>query len=184
LEGVRVSADLSTAVRVRHFLAQLGHESGGFRSLVESTRYSDPARLYALFPKWISDVEDASRLIKAGPVAIGNRIYGSRMGNRGEASGDGYRFRGRGFIMLTGRDNYTATAKGSGIPLVDQPELLGHTDKAAQASAWFWTSRRINAAADNDDIDAVTVLVNGPKKIGLASRRAWLAATEAIWPNA
>jgi putative chitinase len=175
-------ADLSTNRRVRHFMAQITHESGGLRSLVESTAYRDPVRLDRLFRN-VQGVEHARRLIAAGPQAIANTIYAFKLGNGGPASGDGFRYRGRGFMMITGRSNYRKMGEATGMPLEQQPELLEEPQAAAKAAVLFWKSRRINLAADRDDLDAVTELVNGPAKLHLAERRDILTAAKRIWPG-
>jgi putative chitinase len=180
LEGALEVGELSKPLRIRHFLAQVTHESGGFRALVESTAYTEPVRLDKLFRN-VQGVAHAERLIKAGPQAIANTIYAGKLGNGGPASGDGFRYRGRGFMMITGRENYRAMGKLIGMPLEDQPELLGEPGPAAQAAAKFWLARRINLAADADDVDAVTALVNGPAKLHLEERKAWLAKAAKIW---
>jgi len=180
LEAALKSGELNKPLRVRHFMAQIAHESGGFRALVESTNYKDPARLDALFRN-VQGVAHAQRLIAQGPQAIANTIYANKLGNGGPASGDGFRYRGRGFMMITGRSNYRDMAKLTGMPLEAQPQLLGEAGPAAEAAARFWEARRINLAADRDDIDAVTALVNGPAKLHLAERKAYLAKAATIW---
>lgn len=174
-------AEIDRPLRIRHFMAQIAHESGGFRALVESTAYRDPVRLDKLF-KNVQGVEHARRLIKQGPQAIGNTIYAHKLGNGGVASGDGYRYRGRGFMMITGRANYREMAKVTGLPLEEEPELLGDAGPAAEAAARFWAARRINRAADADDIDAVTALINGTAKLHLKERKDWLAKARPLWP--
>lgn len=182
LESVLGTGELSTPRRVRHFMAQIAHESAGFRALVESTNYTDPQRLDELF-KNVQGVDHARRLVAQGPQAIGNTIYANKLGNGGPASGDGFRFRGRGFMMITGRANYREIGQLTGLPLEAQPELLGEAGKAAQAAALFWIRRRINLAADADDIDAVTLLVNGAAKLHLKERKDFLTKAKAIWPG-
>jgi putative chitinase len=161
-------------------MAQIAHESGGFRSLVESTAYKDPVRLDRLF-KNVQGRAHAQRLIDQGPQAIANTIYANKLGNGGPASGDGFRFRGRGFMMITGRSNYRQLGALTGMPLEEQPDLLGDAGPAAEAAARFWEARRINLAADRDDVGAVTALVNGPARLHLAERTALLAKAATIW---
>lgn len=174
--------DIFTPRRGRHFLAQVMVETGQMRSLVESTRYSDPGRLDRIFRN-VQGVEHARRLIAAGPEAIGNTIYANKNGNGGVQSGDGHRFRGRGFLQVTGRANYRDIGKLVDLPLESQPELLGEPEPAAQAAVTFWRLRRINAAADADDIGMVTLLVNGPALLHLEERRRWLERAGEIWPD-
>lgn len=172
--------EIDTRLRLQHFMAQIAHESGGFRALAESTAYTDPERLDALF-KNVQGREHAERLIAAGPQAIGNTIYAHKLGNGGIESGDGFRYRGRGFMMITGRGNYRDMGRLTGLPLEEQPELLGEPGTAAKVAALFWKARQINLAADADDVEAVTALVNGPAKLHLEERRTWLAVARRIW---
>lgn len=180
LDEARALADLGTPLRVRHFLAQVAQETGAFRALIESTRYTDPVRLDKLFLN-VQGVAHARRLIAAGREAIGNTIYANKNGNGGVASGDGFRYRGRGFMMVTGRANYRMVGQMADMPLEEQPELLGEPEPAARAAALFWKSRNINRAADHDDIGTVTLLVNGPARLHLAERKRFLGQAEAIW---
>jgi putative chitinase len=182
LGGALGAGGLTSNRRVRHFIAQVMVETGALSALVESTRYSDPVRLDELF-KNVQGVEHARRLIAAGPEAIGNTIYANKCGNGGVASGDGYRYRGRGFLQVTGRANYRDIGKIVGMPLELQPDLLGEPEPAAQAAAVFWKQRAINTPADADDVGTVTFLVNGPARLHLDERRAWLQRARAIWPD-
>lgn len=182
LEGAREVADLTTPRRVRHFMAQVAHETGGFSRLVESFVYSDAARLDRLFSK-VNGLADARALMAAGPVAVANRVYGGRsdLGNGPEASGDGWRFRGRGYLQITGRANYREFGDIIGRDLEAHPEELVRPDFAAAAAALYWRQREINVAADADDLVAVTRLIN-PKLAGYDSRSAWLGRARRIWP--
>jgi putative chitinase len=174
--------EIDTRRRVRHLLAQVMVETGSLSSLVESTNYKDPKRLDELFLN-VQGVEHAQRLIKAGPEAIGNTIYANKNGNGGIDSGDGFRFRGRGFLQVTGRANYRELGKIVALPLEAQPDLLGEPEPAAQSAAAYWQFRRINSAADADDVATVTFLVNGPARLHLKERREWLAKAKEIWPD-
>lgn len=174
---------IGTPIRTRHFIAQVMQETGGLRSLVESTNYTNAARLDALFRN-VQGEEHAKRLIAAGPEAIGNTIYANKNGNGGVASGDGFRYRGRGFLQITGRANYRSLGELLNQPLEAQPELLGEPVPAARAAAGFWNARHINAAADADDIATVTFLVNGPARLHLKERTEWLRKAEQIWVDA
>jgi len=180
LEAAREAADLTTPGRVRHFLAQTAHETGGFTRLVESFRYSDAARLDRLFSA-IEDIADARRLMAAGPEAIANRVYANRVGNGGERSGDGWRFKGRGYLQITGRANYRALADLIGLNLEFEPERLEEPAYAAAAAALYWRNREINDRADADDLVGVTHLIN-PALAGLDDRLAWLGRARRIWP--
>jgi putative chitinase len=111
---------LNTPLRLRHFMAQLAWESAGFRALVENLNYRNPDVLDRTF-KSVQGVDHARRLIEAGPVAIGNLVYANKLGNGSVDSGDGFRYRGRGFIMTTGRANYASVATYSKIDVVGNP---------------------------------------------------------------
>jgi putative chitinase len=183
LEAQRAAAELTTPIRVRHFMAQIAHETGGFRRLVESVAYSKPERLDALFSN-VHGIDHAKRLIAEGPEAIGCCIYANKLGNGGIDSGDGFRYRGRGFLMNTGRANYEKVQAYSGLPVVANPDLLGLPEQAAQAAACFWRDNHINAAADADLTDQVTRIVNGSAMEGAANRRGWAEAGKSVWPAA
>ena len=174
-------AEIDTTLRLAHFVAQIAVETGGFSSLVESTRYTNPARLTSLFPTNVKTIQKARALVAAGPVAIANCIYANVLGNGNEASGDGYKYRGRGFMMITGHDNYKDAAKVTGLPLLDNPDLLGGTMCAAETAARYWKNRNINNWADKDDVRTVTLYVNGRKLVGLAEREAYLAKAKIVW---
>ena len=109
-------------------------------------------------------------------IKLANRAYANRMGNGDEASGDGYKYRGRGPMQTTGRDNYRATGKGIGLDLVANPDLLLDPVNGARAAAWFWKAHDLNTYADRDQITASTVVINGAQT-GLADRKArWAVA--------
>lgn len=174
------AGDITTPLRLCHYIAQLAHESAGFKALEENLNYSPEGLLK--FSR-VHGIDHARQLVAQGPQAIGNCIYGGRLGNGDEASGDGYRYRGRGFIMITGKDNYTRVQTYSGLPVVANPDLLAQPDSAAQAAAFFWKSNNINVPADADDITAVTRIVNGGT-LGLDERRKWLEQARTIWAPA
>ena len=169
---------INTPLRRAHFLAQVLTETWGLTKLHESFRYSDPAHLHAVFPHEVPTVADAASLIAKGEQAIANRVYAGRIGNGSEASGDGWRYRGSGLIALTGRANYRAVGEAIQIPLEAQPELLDAWGSAAQTAARFWKWKCCNAAADADDIVAVTKKIN-PAMEGLDLRRGWLLKVKA-----
>ena len=160
---------INTPLRLAHFLAQCGHESGGFKSTQENLFYSAEG-LKKIFPKYFPGTLAESYAKQ--PEKIASRVYGSRMGNGGEETKEGYKFRGRGYIQLTGKDNYTAFAKSIGEDTVANPDLV--SSKYALASAgWFFSKNGLNAIADKgaDDatVTAVTKRVNGGT-IGLPDR--------------
>jgi len=171
--------DIDTALRQAGFLAQTGHESARLTAVVENLNYSSQA-LLAVFPKYFDADSAASYARQAERIA--NRVYASRMGNGDEASGDGWRYRGRGLIQITGRDNYQQCGEGLhqafdgyGVDLLAQPETLETPLDAALSAAWFWSARGLNELADAGDIVAMTKRVNGGAN-GLDDRRALYAA--------
>jgi putative chitinase len=161
---------IDTPQRVAAFLAQCAHESGGFTFLKENLNYR-AATLRSLFKKYFSD--DATANYYAGlpnkAEAIANRIYANRMGNGDEASGDGYRYCGRGLIQLTGRNNYDAFAESIETPVEEIPAYLETFEGAVQSACWFWETNNLNQFADADDIKTMTKRINGGF-IGLEDR--------------
>ena len=161
--------DISTPQRVAAFVAQCAHESANFRVLKENLNYRADTltRIWPrLFP--IDVARDyASRPNKQ--QAIANRAYANRMGNGDEASGDGWKFSGRGLIQLTGRDNYTWFAASVGITVEEAVEYLMTFEGAAQSACWFWETNSLNQWADKSDIVTLTKRINGGT-IGLDDR--------------
>lgn len=160
---------INTKHRIAAFLAQVAHESGGFKFLVENLNYSADA-LLRVFPKYFPTQELAEQYARK-PEMIANRVYANRMGNGNEASGDGWFRRGRGLIQLTGTDNQVTFGMECDVDTITKPELLEQPQYAALSAGWFWNSRNINPVADRDDIKEVTRLVNGGYN-GLADREA------------
>lgn len=171
LEQLLPDYDINTPKRIAAFLAQCAHESGEFTRIVENLNYK-PQALRRLFPKYFPDDVTANQYC-AKPnkqEAIANRIYASRMGNGDEHSGDGYRFRGRGLIQLTGRTNYQSFADSLEMSIDDVPEYLGTFEGAAQSACWFWETNGLNKFADAGDILGLTKRINGGT-IGLEDRK-------------
>jgi len=163
---------INTPLRIANFIAQLAHESGSFNFTVENLNYSSKA-LRLVFGKYFSTTELADSYARQ-PEKIANRVYANRMGNGDENSGDGWRFRGRGLIQLTGKDNYTQCGTGLQLDLIANPEQLANNPTTAVAAAcWFWDSRNLNTYADQDNIKAITKRINGGYN-GLADREAYL----------
>jgi putative chitinase len=161
--------DINTPQRVSAFVAQCAHESANFRILKENLNYRADTltRLWPrLFPPEIAR-DYASRSNKQ--EAIANRAYADRMGNGDEASGDGFKFCGRGLIQLTGRSNYTWFAASLGIPVEEAAEYLQTFEGAAQSACWFWETNGLNQFADTGDILTLTKRINGGT-IGLDDR--------------
>jgi putative chitinase len=162
--------DINTPERVAAFVAQCAHESGGFKFLKENLNYRATS-LRKVFPKYFGDDaianEYASKPNKQ--EAIANRIYANRMGNGDEASGDGFRFCGRGLIQLTGKNNYTLFAASIDTPLEETAEYLQTFEGAVQSACWFWDQNNLNVQADAKDIKLMTRKINGGY-IGLDDR--------------
>jgi len=154
--------DINTPARLGGFVAQCRVESADFTRLEENLAYRTPERLRAVFPTRVPSLLDAAQLVAAGPRAIANRVYAGKIGNGDEASGDGWRFRGRGIKMLTGRANYADAAAALARPYLDQPDLVATPEDACLTAAWFWHTIKGNALADSAQWGAITRAVNGP----------------------
>jgi len=160
--------DISTIPRVAAFLAQTAHESGGYRALTENLNY----RAETLSKVWPSKFPpDVAAQYAHNPEAIANRAYASRMGNGDEASGDGFRYCGRGLIQLTGKANYTAFAQSIDTPVEEVPDFLATFEGAIQSACWFWENNNLNAVADAGDLVHMTKVINGGT-LGLDDRTA------------
>jgi putative chitinase len=159
--------EINTPQRVAAFLAQCAHESGGFKFLKENLNYR-AASLRKVFPKYFPDDAVAARYANK-PEMIANRVYGNRMGNGDEASGDGFRYCGRGLIQLTGKENYSWFAASLQMSVEDVPEYLGTFEGAVQSACWFWEENKLNQWADKGDILTLTKRINGGT-IGLEDR--------------
>ena len=161
--------NITTPLRLAHFLAQCGHESGGFKAVTENVNYSADG-LKKIFGKYFPGNLEESYARQ--PEKLASRVYGNRMGNGDEASKEGYKFRGRGYIQLTGKQNYTAFAKSIGEDTVANPDLVA-TKYPLASAAWFFSKNGLNAIADKGATDQVVTLVtkrvNGGT-IGLADR--------------
>ena len=158
---------LDTPIKLAHFLAQAGHESAGFKATQENLNYGAKG-LRGIFGKYFPTDEKAL-LYERKPEKIANLVYGGRMGNGPEASGEGYKFRGRGYIQLTGKDNYVALGKAIIEDLVSNPDLVA-TKYPLMSAAWFF-QRCLPKCTDASEaaITAVTKCVNGGT-IGLPDR--------------
>ncbi len=159
--------EINTPQRVASFVAQCAHESGGFRALKENLNYKAES-LVRVFPKYFKTLDEARHYEKQ-PEKIANKIYGNRMGNGDEASGDGFRYCGRGLIQLTGKDNYSWFAASLEIPVEEVPEYLQTFEGAVQSACWFWETNNLNQWADKGDILTMTKRINGGT-IGLEDR--------------
>ena len=161
---------IDTPLRLSHFLAQCAHESGNFKFTVENLNYSKEG-LMKIFSKYFPN-EVLAKQYERKPNAIANRVYSNRMGNGNENSNDGATHKGRGYIQLTGRDNYKAFDSVVPEDILSNPDLVA-TKYPLLSAAWFWNSRNLNALADNGatdkDVIAITKKVNGGTN-GLADR--------------
>lgn len=170
IPGVQDKFAVNTPLRLAHFLAQCGHESGGFKFKSENLNYSAEI-LRKVFPKYFPDIVVAKQYERK-PEAIASRVYGGRMGNGPEASKEGFKYKGRGYIQLTGKDNYKAFDATVPEDILANPDLVA-TQYPLLSAAWFWNSRKLNSIADQGATDEVvtkvTKLVNGGT-IGLADR--------------
>ena len=159
--------DINTPSRMAAFLAQTAHESGGYRAIKENLNYK-AASLRKVFGKYFPTDELAARYAGKGEM-IANRVYGNRMGNGPEESGEGYRYCGRGLIQLTGKDNYTRYAQSLEISVEEASEHLTTFEGCVQSAAWFWEANNLNQWADKGDILTLTKRINGGT-IGLEDR--------------
>lgn len=169
--------EINTPLRVNHFLAQLLHESGNLQYLKENLNYSAQG-LVTTFKKYFIN-EAAALPYSRNQEKIANKVYANRMGNGDELSGDGWRFKGRGYIQLTGRSNYTEISKETGVDFIKHPELLETVQYAALSAGWFWNKNNLNALADKDDVLTITKRINGGTN-GLDDRKAKLAKLKTI----
>jgi putative chitinase len=160
--------NITSHVRLAHFMAQIAHESGNFKAVVENLNYSVDA-LLSVFPKYFKDkngVLDKALALKyaRNPEMIGSRVYASRMGNGDEASKEGYKFRGRGYLQVTGKDNYKAFSTFIGEDCVANPDLIA-TKYPMDSAMWFFDKNKLwdicDKGATNEVVTLVTKRVNG-----------------------
>lgn len=154
-----VKYEINTVNRVAAFLAQIGHESGRLQFVEENLNYSATA-LLRVFGKYFPSQNVAARYARKPPM-IANRVYANRMGNGNEASGDGWKYRGRGLIQLTGRNNYKACGTTLMIDLEKDPDWVKTPFGAVVTACWFWDKTKLNAFADKDDIVTISKKING-----------------------
>lgn len=159
LNNACIAYEINTPKRVAMFLAQIIHESGSLARSEENLNYS-AGRLLEVFPKYFKTQQDASAVV-GHPELIARRIYGGRMGNDPAPSNDGYSYRGRGLIQLTGKDNYRTAGKAIGLDLVKSPGLVTEPSISAKIAAWFFASHGCNKFADVGDVTGCTKAING-----------------------
>jgi putative chitinase len=177
-KGLVDETGFATTNRKAAFLAQCAHESGHFTAVVENLNYSDKA-LMRVFPKRFPTLQIAQQLARQ-PEKIGNSIYANRMGNGPESSGDGFRYRGRGLIQLTGKQNYARCGNAIGVNLVNNPSYLETERGAVESAMWFWNSNGLNTFADKEDVIGMTKRINGGYH-GLNDRIALYEKAKAIF---
>jgi putative chitinase len=148
---------INTSLRLAHFFAQLDHESG-LKPISENLNYSSSG-LIRIFRKYFTDLEAIQ--FQRQPQRIANRVYANRMGNGNEASGDGWKYRGRGFIQITGKENYAKLSKATGIDFVNNPDLLLQETNSMISACWFWNTNKLSILADRNDIVGITRRING-----------------------
>ena len=172
LEETFAKYDISTSQRQSSFIGQCAHESGNFRILEENLNYS-AARLMAVWPSRFPSLDVAEQYAN-NPEKLANKIYSGRMGNGNEESGEGYAYRGRGLLQMTGKEAYANCGSGLGMDFLSNPDLLSTPEYAALSAGWFWGKRGLNALADSGDIETMTKRINGGL-IGLEDRKAKIA---------
>ena len=158
---------INSKVQQAAFIGQCGHECGNFKVLEENLNYRAET-LMRLWPKRFPTLDVANQYAR-NPKKIANMVYANRMGNRDEASGDGYRFRGRGCIQLTGHSNYFHAGKALGVDFVKEPDLVATPMYAALTAGWFWSTHDCNRLAEVQDWKGLTKKINGGH-IGLDDR--------------
>lgn len=162
--------NITTPLRLAHFLAQCGHESGGFKATQENLNYSAKG-LRGIFKKYFP-TDAIAAAYQRNPQKIANKVYASRMGNGPESSGEGFKFRGRGFLQLTGKDNYAAASKALGVDFIQNPDLIS-SKYALLTAGWFFQRNKLWSICDQGSssqvVSAVTKRVNGGQ-IGISDR--------------
>jgi len=172
LEETFAKYDISTPQRQSSFIGQCAHESGNFRVLEENLSYS-ATRLMAVWPSRFPSLDVASQYAN-NPEKLANKIYSGRMGNGDEESGEGYAYRGRGLIQMTGKESYANCGSGLGVDLVGDPDRLLDPKYAALSAGWFWNKKGLNSLADVQDYETMTKRINGGLN-GLDDRKAKIA---------
>lgn len=149
--------EVNTKLRFCHFFSQLDHESN-LLPVSENLNYSS-TRLLQIFPKYFN--KDTAILYARKPERIANKVYANRMGNSNEESGDGWKYRGRGFIQITGKTNYRNLSNWSNVDYINQPDLLLKEPDAIISALWYWNSINGNILADKNQIETITKRING-----------------------
>jgi putative chitinase len=182
LSAAEREAALTTPMRLRYFLAQAAEESAGFSRVEESFAYS-AQQLHDRYPSCFPTMDVAERYV-GDHQRIANRLYAGRVGNGPEGSNDGWTFRGRGLFQISGRKIYglcSIALFGNRQTLLDNPDLLSQTMRAALSAAWYWRINRCNSFADRGDFEGLTREINGGLN-GLQNRLYWLRKAEEAFP--
>jgi putative chitinase len=169
--------NIDTPKRQAAFIGQCMHESAGFKTLEENLNYSAKA-LMNTWPSRFPDLNTAM-IYERQPEKIANKVYGGRMGNADESSGEGWKYRGRGIKQLTGKENYERCGSGLGVDLVSDPDKLLDPKYAALSAGWFWNKHNLNDLADKGDIETMTKRINGGL-LGLDARKAAIQKAEFV----
>jgi putative chitinase len=169
LNEVFVKYEINTPIRQAAFIGQCAHESANFTRLEENLNYR-PESLMRVWPSRFPDLPTAMKYAH-NQEAIANKVYGGRMGNGAEESGDGWKYHGRGLIQLTGKENYERCGEALGVDLINQPGLLAQPYHAVMSAGWFWNKKGLNGLADSGDYETMTKRINGGL-IGLDDRKA------------
>ena len=177
LEEVFHRYEINTPSRQAAFIGQCAHESANFRTLEENLNYSAEA-LMKTWPSRFPTLE-AAQPYHRNPEKIANRVYGGRMGNGTEETGDGWLYHGRGLIQLTGKDNYTLAGDALGMDFVHSPDYVLVPKYAALTAGWYWNKRQLNKEADAKDYTAMTKKINGGT-IGLDDRIAHIRHAQEV----
>ena len=176
LQTLLIQYNIDTPLRIAHFLAQILHESGHLKYNKENLNYSTKA-LRSVFGKYFKTDKEAEEYARK-PEKIANRVYANRMGNGDEASGDGWKYAGKGLIQLTGKANYTECGNSLGLDLVNHPDMIiTSPETCVETACWFWNKNNLNRYADKDDIITITKRINGGLN-GIESRKAILASAK------
>ena len=176
LQTLLIQHNINTSLRIAHFLAQILHESGHFKYNKENLNYSAKA-LRSVFGKYFKTDKEAEEYARK-PEKIANRVYANRMGNGDEASGDGWKYAGKGLIQLTGKANYIECGNSLGLDLINCPDMIiTSPETCVETACWFWSKHNLNRYADNDDIVAITKKINGGLN-GIESRKEILASAK------
>lgn len=174
IEEIQQIAHLTTKLRMAHFLAQVAVETGGLRSFVENLNYKSASRILKIYSKHFNSIQEARPYV-GQPQKLANKVYANRLGNGSVSSGDGWKYRGKGPIQITFRDNHRDVGKAMDVNFLVKPDLILEPEYGWKSSCAYWTVMRPrqNAHADRDDLESVRRGVNGGTH-GLELCRQWL----------